>query len=239
MDTVLRASPPPSSRQPRGRDRSRAGAALRIVAAVAVVFALAYFGLFRLWQHSWDATPVEQALVLPGDSLVTEPIHVTTRAITIHAAPELVWPWLVQMGYRRGGLYSYDFLDRWFGVLDRPSADSLLPQFQGLKVGDTIPIGSGPGWPIALLVPNRVLLFHIRQGDVHVTWLFSLAPQDASKTRLITRVRASARLTAARRAQLILLDPLEFLMVRRMLLGLERRAERLADAPAGTGEEKP
>ena len=195
---------------------------------VALGLLVAYVALFRPWQHRWDATPAERALPLPGDSIVTNPVHLTTRAITIAAPPELVWPWLVQIGYGRGGLYSYDRLDRWFGVLDRPSADSILPQFQKLRAGDTIPIGSGPGWPVGLLDLRRTLLLDIREGDVHVTWLFALLPRGRDSTRLITRVRASARLTPWRRAQLLLLDPTEFLMVRRMLLGLKTRAERLA-----------
>jgi hypothetical protein len=51
------------------------------------------------------------------------------QAITINAPPEDIWPWLVQIGYQRGGLYSYDWLDRLFGFLDRPSAVRILPSF--------------------------------------------------------------------------------------------------------------
>jgi hypothetical protein len=165
--------------------------ALRACGVALLVLVIAYVALFRPWQHRWDATATEIALALPGDSIVSHPVHLTTRAITIGAPPELVWPWLVQMGNRRGGLYSYDRLDRWFGVLDGPSADSILPQFQGLRAGDTIPIGSGPGWPVGMLEPPRRLLLDIRAGDVHVTWLFALQPRGADSTRLITRVRAS------------------------------------------------
>src|SRR5215813_2834556 len=71
----------------------------------------------------------------------------STLAVTIDAAPEHIWPWLVQMGYRRGGLYSYDWLDRLFGYLDRPSAIRILPEFQRLAAGDEIPIGRGQGFP--------------------------------------------------------------------------------------------
>ena len=199
------------------------------IAAFGLVLTIAYAALFRPWQRRWDGTPAELALPLPGDSIVTDPVHATTRAISIGAPPELVWPWLVQMGNRRGGLYSYDLLDRWFGVLEGPSADSILPQFQGLRAGDTIPIGSGPGWPVGLLDPPRTLLIHVREGDVQVTWLFELLPRGSDSTRLVTRVRASARSTLARRFQLLVLDPVEFLMVRRMLLNLRTRAEGLAE----------
>ena len=184
--------------------------------------------LFRSWQQRWNATPTEVTQPLPGDSIVIAPSHVTNLAITIAAPPELVWPWLVQIGNRRGGLYSYDLLDRWFGYLDAPSADAILSEFQGLKAGDTIPIGSGPGWPVEMLDPPRAFLLHIRADDLHVTWLFALSPEGSGGTRLVTRVRGSVRLTLARRAQLLVLDPTEFLMLRRMLLGIKARAERYA-----------
>lgn len=197
------------------------------IGVVALALIIGYVTLLRPWQRHWGATGAEVAGSLPGDSIIARPVHVTTRAITIAAPPDLVWPWLVQMGYRRGGLYSYDRLDRWFGVLDRPSADSILPALQGLRAGDSIPIGAGPGWPVALLRPNRTFLLHIRQGDVDVTWVFELLPRGTDSTRLVTRVRASAALTLGRRIQLTVLDPAEFLMVRRMLLGLKARGERL------------
>ena len=209
-----------TSRVPARRQYARRGGLL-------VVLVLIYVALLP-WQRHWGATASEVTSRLPGDSLISRPVHITTRAITIAAPPELVWPWLVQMGFGRGGLYSYDCLDRWFGILDRPSADSILPQVQGLRAGDSIPIGSGPGWPVALLEPNSTFLLHIRQDDVDVTWVFALFPRGSDSTRLVTRVRADARLTMGRRTQLIVLDPMEFLMTRRMLLGLKTRAERLA-----------
>jgi hypothetical protein len=64
-----------------------------------------------------------------------------THAVTVDAPPEDIWPWLVQIGNHRGGLYSYDWLDRLFGFLDRPSATRILPEFQQLAVGDTILLG--------------------------------------------------------------------------------------------------
>ena len=57
------------------------------------------------------------------------------------------------MGYRRGGLYSYDWLDRLFGYLDAPSADRILPEWQLLAAGDEIPIGRGGGLPVRAIEP--------------------------------------------------------------------------------------
>jgi hypothetical protein len=75
------------------------------------------------------------------------------KQVIVNAKPEHIWPWLVHIGYQRGGLSSYDWLDRLFGYLDRPSTTCILPEFQHLAVGDVIPLGQGPGWPVAVLNP--------------------------------------------------------------------------------------
>jgi hypothetical protein len=84
--------------------------------------------LYRRWHLRWGATPSEVADVLPGDDLFPNAQYRSTRAITIDAPPEAVWPWLVQVGSNRAGFYSDDLLDN----LGRPSADSLLPEHQHL-----------------------------------------------------------------------------------------------------------
>jgi hypothetical protein len=86
---------------------------------------------------------------MPGDALIPDPTDLSMQAVTVNAPPEDIWPWLVQIGYQRGGLYSYDWLDRLFGYLDRPSATRILPEFQRLAVGDEIHrlfliVASGP-----------------------------------------------------------------------------------------------
>jgi len=100
---------------------------------------------------------------MAGDDLVEHPIHVTTRAVTIRAERADVWPWLVQMGYGRGGMYSYDFVDRVMGILDRESTWQIMPEHQHLEVGSIIPMGSGPSWPVAALEPCRVMVLHIQE----------------------------------------------------------------------------
>lgn len=199
-----------------------------IVAAVLFACLVLYVALVRPWHSHWGATDAEVSRAMPGDALVRDPIEVTTRAITVNAWPVHIWPWLAQMGKGRGGLYSYDWLDRVAGVLDAPSSQTILPGFQTLKPGDTIPVGNGPGWPVAIAEPNKLLLLDIRQEGAHVTWAFGLEPSTATTTRLVIRVRA--RLPRSWRLPLLIavLDPAEFLMVRRQLLGLRDRAERLA-----------
>src|SRR6185295_17709528 len=107
---------------------------------------------------NWGATAEEISGPMSGDAKVPKPNYAATLAVTIGAAPADVWPWLVQLGYQRGGLYSYDWLDRLFGYLDRPSAERILPEFQSLKAGDEIPVGRGPGFPVHIADPRRALV---------------------------------------------------------------------------------
>lgn len=124
-----------------------------------------------------------------GDTQVTQPSYEATLGVTINAAPAAIWPWLVQMGYRRGGLYSYDWLDRLFGYLDAPSADRILPEWQLLAVGDEIPIGKGGGFPVQAIKPFRSLVLGRRASDVEWSWEFALVPAAPGRTRLISRSR--------------------------------------------------
>ena len=111
-----------------------------MIATLLVILAVAalYWFPVRRWFGRWGATPDDLTRVMPGDALIANPTHSATHAVTVDAPPEDIWPWLVQMGYQRGGLYSIDWLDRLFGFLDRPSANRVLPEFQILNVGDTI-----------------------------------------------------------------------------------------------------
>ncbi len=154
-------------------------------------------------------------------------------ALDIDARPTEIWPWLAQMGYQRGGLYSYDWLDRLFGYLDRPSADRVLSEFQELRPGDLIPIGRGGGFPVAAVEPNRSLVMADAQDDFAWGWELALEPLDDRRTRLVSRNLARAPATWRSRAFLTLvLRPAAFIMTHRMLVGIKRRAEALAQLPS-------
>jgi hypothetical protein len=187
---------------------------------------------------NWGATASEIHAALPGDERVSRPSDVSTRAVTIRARPADVWPWLAQLGYRRGGLYSYDWLDRLFGYLDRPSAEEILAEYQSIKAGDTIPLGRGPDWPVVEADPQRTLVLEPIEGKV--TWSFVLVPIDDGATRLITRVRFRAEPAIAGRLTMAVMNPAAFVMTRKMLLGIKRRAEAVARrrrAPARVQQE--
>jgi hypothetical protein len=127
---------------------------------VVVILALAVVYWFTLGRRFAECapTPDDLARTMAGDSVIDNPTHSAMDAITIDASPEDIWPWLVQLGYQRGGLYSYDWLDRLFGFLDRPSAIRVMPEFQHLAVGDTIRLGPRQTLTVAAVEPSRVLV---------------------------------------------------------------------------------
>jgi hypothetical protein len=142
------------------------------------------------------------------------------------------------MGYQRGGLYSYDWLDRLFGFLDRPSATRILPEYQHLAVGDAIPLPRGRRWPVAVIEPQRALVLDMRNMDgFDWVWQFGLYPIDENRTRFVSRSDVRPLSVWATLFSVCVIEPAGFFMTRRMLLGLKQRAESLAAAaPRGHSE---
>lgn len=184
---------------------------------------LAYFGLIRPWHLRWGATDEEVERSMPGDDVVEDPTFNATRAVTIEARPEEIWPWLVQVGFGRAGWYSYDWVDN----LGRPSAERIIPELQELRVGDVVPMGpGGVGMRVRAFDPNRWLLWGGDDGKS--TWAWGLYPIDDGRTRLISRVRLAYHWTSPAIVFDLLLDVGDIVMMRKMMLGIKRRAEKLA-----------
>jgi hypothetical protein len=198
-----------------------------------------YFGLLRPWHLRWGATWEERAKLLPGDDFVVRPRTGSTRAVTIDAPPEQVWPWLAQMGQGRGGLYSYDWLENLFGC-DVHSSDEVLPELQQVAVGDTIRLVR-EGHPadlffeVAFVHPGRALVLKspgdpdgvLAAGMAYTTWAFVLDRLPDRKTRLLSRWRTDFRPTL-RGYFWWKFGPSElvsFVMERKMLKGIRQRAE--------------
>jgi hypothetical protein len=190
--------------------------------------AVGYWFILRPWFFRWGASATDLARSMRGDNVIDSPMYTTTLAVTIDAAPEHVWPWLVQMGYRRGGLYSYDWLDRLFGYLDAPSAEEILPQYQHLRVGDEIPIGRGGGFPVWAIEPQRALVLAGRGEGFAWVWQFGLYPVDKRRTRLVSRNSVRTPRTWSAWLLMRVIEPAAFVMTRGMLRGIKRRAEALA-----------
>ena len=220
----------------------RASAALgALAAAAAAAAASVYWFVVRPWHLRWGATDAEVARALPGDELVPDAKISSTHAITIQAAPAEVWPWLVQLGQGRGGFYSYDWIEDAMG-LEIHSADRILPEYQELKVGDTIPLAPDAfGLPVAILDTEQTMVLHgdtrlpggdamppLKPGEyLAASWGFYLVGQADGATRLVERWRADYTPTVMNAVfYRAFLEPGAFLMQRKMLLGIKARAEQ-------------
>ena len=217
-----------------------------LAAAAAAVAAAGYVLAVRPRLLSWGATAQEAAGPLPGDELVRTPRMQSTRAVTINAPAADVWPWLVQLGAGRGGMYSYDLLENAAG-LGIHSTDRILPEYQQLDVGDVIPLGPDVGIPVRRLEKEAVLALggsmDPRNGRITASgggtasaggtagprlelgWAFVLQPVNGRTTRLLSRTRYDYSPLAVGLILRPALEPLQFLMERRMLLGIKSRAE--------------
>ena len=196
----------------------------RRVLAISTAAVLYWFPI-RRWMKRWGAAPADLTRVMAGDHLLPDPTYSSTMAITVNAPPEHIWPWLVQIGYQRGGLYSYDWVDQLFGYLDGPSSVEILENFQNVTAGDVIPIGRVGGWLVRIVDAPRSFVIEPVPGKV--SWAFSLYEYEPGRTRLVTRIRARLAFSVINLA----LDPAEFIMIRRMLLGIRERAENLVKVP--------
>jgi glyoxylase-like metal-dependent hydrolase (beta-lactamase superfamily II) len=202
---------------------------MKRVVILAAGGALATVGILagqRAWRRmlDWGATDEEVRRALPGDELLPDADLVATRAISIAASPAEVWPWLVQIGVGRAGAYAYDWLDRLFG-LDMRSSRRIVPELQGLAVGDMVPVANdGTGLRVRSIETERVLATLTDDGTWAWTWILEPAG-DATRLVSRTRMATAQQPLPARLATRLLLVPASWVMERRMLLGLRDRAE--------------
>jgi hypothetical protein len=181
---------------------------------------LPWYGL--PWQLRWGATDAEVKRSMPGDEIVSKPSFNATRAVTIHAPAQNIYPWIVQMDVTQAGWYSYDLLDN----LGRRSAESLLPEHQNIQIGDLIPISPDgkQGMWVKYFRKNKWMLWWDKKGDT--TWIWEIHPEGENQFRLITRIRVKYRLFSSAVLFNLLTEFFDLLMMRKSMLGIKRRAEK-------------
>lgn len=208
-------------------------------AAASAALVAAYSFLARPWHLRWGSRDDELQKPYPGDELISEPKINATHAVTIQAPVSSVWPWLVQIGQGRGGFYSYEWIENLMG-LNIDNADRILPEYQQLKAGDQIPLSPDNfGIPVAICEPEKMLLLHgdtrldadaiptMNPGDfLAVTWAWYLTPVDEQTTRIVERWRCDWNASPQNWLFMrVFLEPGAFIMERKMLLGIKKRAE--------------
>ena len=178
----------------------------------------------RPWQHRWGATDDEAVCSMPGDELVEKPTINATRAVTINAKPEEIWPWIMQIGFGRAGWYSYDLIDN----LGKPSADRIIPELQNLKAGDRVYLSKWTYEIVKEIIPYKSMLWvGADSAATSGTWIWGLYPVDENHTRLVTRLRGKYNWKSPWIVLLLIVDTFDIIMMRKCLLGIKKRAESL------------
>ena len=197
----------------------------------------AFYVVVRPWYLQWGASDIEARMALPGDAIVPLATQQKTRAITIDAGVDVVWPWLAQVGQDRGGFYSFDLLENMIGCR-MPTVDVLRPEKQMWSLGDKLwmyPPERAGGVGFATLrsyVPGRALGFGTRVVGTPLTApedgsrTFVVQPLDAYTTRLLVRGRGPVtRSWLGLAFDRSIFEPVHFVMERRMMIGIKQLAE--------------
>jgi hypothetical protein len=199
-----------------------------IPACLAILAVIAIVALMP-WMDRWGATDDEIVASFAGDELIPSPAVIYNRAIAIQASPEETYPWIVQLGALRGGMYSYSWFETNILQCELINADHIHEEWQDLKVGDKVKMCPRDGWgpppyEVALLeTDHAVVMGHQENGKWGDTWQFILIPQSDGTTRLVLRGRdmKSGGIWDVMR-------PGVFVMERGMLLGIKERAEGMS-----------
>ncbi len=188
-----------------------------------LVIVFVYLLFFHPWQMHWGATDAEVKGAMPGDEIVSRASFESTRAITIHAPAQAIYAWIIQMGAKRAGLYSYHVLDN----AGNASGESLIPDHQNMQAGDLTPIsqdGKPGGMWVKYLKKDKWALWWAKNGDT--SWVWEIHPEEAGSARLITRVRVKYKLFSTAIFFNLLIEIFDVLMMRQSMLGIKRLAEK-------------
>jgi membrane protease YdiL (CAAX protease family) len=214
------------------------GLAAAITSTLVIVWAAALLwrcGRKTLMTRSVSASRLERRSILPGDDLIPDAFGSLTHAITIRSSRHQVWKWLVQMGAGRAGWYSYDFIDNG----RERSAKTIRPELQTIKVGEIMPAlpGATDGFVVVAYELERFLTiaWRLPDGVYQMTWTFVLEGTGSDSTRLIVRARGGRSYNFYGLPWWIaslILPPVHFIMQRKQLVGIARRAEDHSSADA-------
>lgn len=198
-----------------------------------VIFASLYSLVFRdLWINK-GITKTERNMKLPGDNYVKNPDTKYQQAITIEAPANIVWAYLIQVGYQRAGWYNWDFINRWaaddYFYKGNSSADKIILELQDLSKNDKISILPDNSLNVEEIQKDDYLLLTAKEKDNYIiTWLYKLISLQDDQTRLIVRWKSDI-------GEGFLFDLMNYVITEpggagiqqwEMLKGIKERAER-------------
>jgi hypothetical protein len=166
---------------------------ITIVAALLFTYMVAV----RPWHLQWGASHLDRVARLPGDELSPRAPSAITRAISVSAPPEKVWPWAEKIAKLRA---ERDHLA--IAIETAPEAIVIVAaaDLARIKAGDDA------------------------MGE---TWAFFLKPMPGGQTRVIARLRAAAFPSLGVNAMnFFVREPAHFLAERKMLRAIKQGAEQ-------------
>lgn len=198
---------------------------LVILAAIIVVIVFIVI-LLTPWMDRWRTTSDERAMKLPGDQYNNAPKRVTNRAVTINAPAEIIYPWIVQIGADKSGMYSYTWLENLVGC-KMAKDETIHPEWHNLAAGDEMKMCAGdfapPPYIVVEVLPNQAVIYgHKNKESWEDIWQFVLVPQPDGTIRLISRT--STNMVGG---MWEVIRPISFAMERKMLLTIKHLAENL------------
>ena len=190
-----------------------------------IVLVVLVFIVLTPWMDRWNTTQAERTDPLPGDEYLPTPARVVNRAVTIHAPVEKIYPWILQIGADKSGMYSYTWLERLVGC-KMAKVEVINPQWQNLKEGDLMKMCAGdfapPPYIVAQVLPGQAVIFGHKEKETWVElWQFVVVPQADGTTRLITRTR-----TNMVGGMWEVFNRVAFFMERKMLLTIKSLSEK-------------
>jgi hypothetical protein len=187
-----------------------------------ILLILVYAFILRPWHLKRGAFDNELTINYPGDTIVTKPDFNAIRGITIEAIPSDIWKWIVQIGSRRAGWYSIDWIDN-SGI---PSSEEIIPEFQEISVGQFIPFTPDQknGMWVKEFKEYEYILWIDNAGKA--TWVWYLIPSGQNSTRLITKLRTKYTWTSFWIIYYLIYDLGDVIMMSKCMKGIKRRAEK-------------
>lgn len=195
-----------------------------IALLILTLLVLAYAIVIRPLHLTWGAASHEVKLSLPGDDIVVKPDFNATRGITISAPPEEIWKWIIQIGSKRAGWYSIDWIDNG-GI---PSTHVILPEHQVISTGQFIPFTPDQknGMWVKDYKTNQYILWTDKNGNA--TWLWYLYTNGNAETRLLTRLRTKYTWKSLWILYYLIYDVGDIIMMKKCMEGIKQRAEKYA-----------
>jgi hypothetical protein len=195
------------------------------------------------YRTQWGTAKEEAKADLPGDELVRSPKPRMTWGITINAPIEDVWPWVVQMGQGRGGFYTYQFLENIAGC-QIFNADRILPEFQQISIAKGVSLAPDMSMSVDLYEEGHYFFLHtymdmttmevvdpkqdsFPERFMNIGWGFYLKKMGENQTRFLSRWLTDYSPSLINKIAVnLFLEPIGFVMGRKMLIGTKQRAER-------------